>query len=149
MRRSIRLAGAAAALATIVTAGCAGPVEEAKHKTKEPYAVDKYADTGLTRVRLTAKAAERLAVLTAPVSEIRLASGAMRKVIPYAAIIYDTRGDTWTYTSPEPLVYVRQSITVDYIEDGHVYLTAGPNIGMPVVTAGAAELYGIEFGLGK
>ena len=27
-----------------------------------------------------------------------------RKVIPYGALMYDTKGDTWTFTSPKPLV---------------------------------------------
>jgi hypothetical protein len=149
MRRRVRGTAAAAVLAVLSLVGCGGPIEEAKHKATEPYSLEAYAGTGLSRVRLTAKAAERLAVATAAVEQIRTSGGTERKVIPYGAIIYDSKGDTWTYTSPEPLVYVRQSIVVDFIEGDRVYLTEGPNTGTPVVIMGAAELYGIEFGLGK
>lgn len=149
MRQKIRLATAAAVLAVLPLAGCAGQIEDAKHKVTEPYSLDKYADTGLSRVTLTAKAAERLAVKTAAVEEIRIGSGAVRKVIPYGAIIYDTKGATFTYTSPEPLVFVRQDIVVDFIDGDRVYLIEGPKTGTTVVTVGAAQLYGIEFGLGK
>jgi hypothetical protein len=144
----MRPAVLAAALAALLLGGCAGQIEEAGHKTVEPYSLDEYAE-GLNRVRLTEQASVRLAVTTAAVREIRVAAGALRKVIPYGAIIYDTKGGTFTYTSPEPLLYVRATIIVDYIDGDSVYLTEGPPVGTQVVTAGAAELYGIEFGLGK
>jgi hypothetical protein len=148
MRRRTRRAALAAALAATLLAGCAGQVEEAGHKAVEPYSLDESAQ-GLSRVRLTEQAAVRLAVTTAAVTESRVAAGALRKVIPYGAIIYDTKGATFTYTSPERLVYVRASVVVDYIDGNNVFLTDGPPVGTQVVTAGAAELYGIEFGLGK
>jgi hypothetical protein len=148
MRRGMRLAAAAVVLAVLPLAGCAGQVEEAKHKTTEPYSLDESAQ-GLSRVRLTEQAATRLAVTMAAVKETRVAAGALRKVIPYGAILYGIKGETFTYTSPEPLLYVRASVVVDYIDGNNVYLTEGPPVGTQVVTAGAAELYGIEFGLGK
>ena len=33
-----------------------------------------------------------------------------RVVIPYSAVLYDADGATWMYTSPKPLVFVRQDI---------------------------------------
>ena len=44
------------------------------------------------------------------------ASEAKQKIVPYAAVLYDLHGETWVYTSPEPLVYVRAPIAVDHIE---------------------------------
>jgi hypothetical protein len=76
-------------------------------------------------------------------------SGERRKVVPYAAVLYDTRGDTWVYTNPEPLVFVRHRVSVDYIEGDLAVLSDGPPSGTPVVTVGAAELFGIEFEIGK
>ena len=73
----------------------------------------------------------------------------MRKVVPYAAVLYDTKGDTWTYISAESLIFVRQKVKVDYIEGDQVYLTEGPAAGTTIVTSGAAELYGTETGVGK
>ena len=36
--------------------------------------------------------------------------------IPYAAVLYDPTGDTWAYTNPEPLVFVRAPIDRDPID---------------------------------
>jgi biotin carboxyl carrier protein len=76
-------------------------------------------------------------------------SGAQQKVIPYASVIYDLNGDTWAYTNPAPLTFVRGHIAVDYIDGDLAVLSDGPAAGTVVVTAGAAELYGTETGIGK
>lgn len=81
--------------------------------------------------------------------ELALSGGGQRKIIPYTAVLYDPQGDTWTYTTAEPLVFVRHPITIDYIEGDEAILTDGPQIGTSVVTVGAAELFGLEFGAGK
>ena len=78
-----------------------------------------------------------------------MGSGALRKVIPYSAVIYDLTGDTWVYTSPEPLTFVRQPVTVDYIEGDTAVLVDGPDAGTLVATVGVAELYGADTGVGK
>jgi hypothetical protein len=75
--------------------------------------------------------------------------GGPRKIVPYSAVIYDLHGDTWTYTNPEPLVFVRHSITIDYIEGDTAVLLDGPPAGITVVTVGAAELFGVELGVGQ
>ena len=71
-------------------------------------------------------------------------NGTQRRVIPYAAVLYDTEGNTWTYTSPAPLVFVRHRIVVDYIDGELAVLSEGPPTGSAVVMAGAQELYGSE-----
>lgn len=76
-------------------------------------------------------------------------SGAKRQVIPYSAVIYDLKGDTWVYTMPEPRTFVRQPIVVDYVEGDVAVLKEGPSNGAAIVVTGAAELYGTEFGTGK
>lgn len=75
--------------------------------------------------------------------------GKMHKMIPYSAVIYDVKGDTWVYTNPEPLVFVRAPIKIDYITDQVAYLTDGPATGAAIVTKGVAELFGSETGVGK
>ena len=75
-------------------------------------------------------------------------NGTPGKVIPYAAVIYDLHGETWVYTSPEPLVFVRHPIVVEYIEDDRAVLSEGPAAGTAVVIVGAAELFGVESGVG-
>ena len=75
--------------------------------------------------------------------------GEKRKIIPYAAVLYDAKGNAWVYTNPEPLVFIRQPIQIDTIVGDEVLLVEGPPAGTAVVTVGGAELYGTEFGVGK
>jgi hypothetical protein len=114
----------------------------------QPAKVEKIEGTELNRVVLTEKAAQRLAIQTTLVREEQV-NGAQRRIIPYAAVIYGLHGETWTYTSPEPLTFVRQSITVEQIDGDNVILADGPPAGTAVVTVGAAELYGTDTGIGK
>ena len=82
--------------------------------------------------------------------DFSLASGQVqRMVIPYSAVIYGVNGETWVYINPEPLVYVRQPIVIDYIDGDQVYLVEGPETGSTVVTMGVAELFGAETGVSK
>jgi hypothetical protein len=76
-------------------------------------------------------------------------SGKPQKVIPYSAVLYDPHGNSWTYTNPEPLVFVRHRIDVEYIEGDRAVLLQGPEIDAKVVTAGAAELFGVELKFGQ
>jgi hypothetical protein len=99
--------------------------------------------TGLKTLTLSDKAAERLGVETAAVA----GSGA-QTTIPYAAIVYDAAGKTWTYVNESALTYKRAEITVAEIDGETAKLTAGPPSGALVVTTGAAELYGAEIGVG-
>jgi len=67
-----------------------------------------------------------------------------QKVVPYGALYYDARGAAWVYVSKEPLAFERQSVQVDRVVGNVVVLTDGPALGTPVVTVGAALLYGAE-----
>ena len=75
-------------------------------------------------------------------------SSAGRLSAPYASVIYDSSGNTWVYTTSENLVYVRHRITIDYIDGDLAVLLDGPPDGTEVVTVGAAELFGVENGIG-
>jgi hypothetical protein len=99
------------------------------------------------RVTFSAEAAERVDIQTAAARDEQ-AEGTPRKVVPYAALLYGTNGETWIYTNPEPLVFVRQSVTVDRIEGDLAILSDGPPSGTSVVVVGATELFGTEFGVG-
>ena len=91
-------------------------------------------------VRLTQQAAKRLDVQTAPVQ----AAPGGKLVIPAAAVEYNNDGAAFTYTSPEPLAYVQQPITIDSVTADQAVLSMGPTAGTPVVTVGSAELLGVE-----
>lgn len=76
-------------------------------------------------------------------------SGEERRILPYSAVLYDPSGNTWVYTNPERLVFVREQIRIESMAGDDVILADGPDAGAAVVTVGAAELYGTEFGVGK
>lgn len=116
-----------------------------------PAKVEHLEEGNLSRVTLTTRAAQRLDIKTAPASEAVVArspNGTQRKVVPYAAVLYDAQGDTWVYTSPEPHVFVRHAVSIDYIDGDLAVLSDGPPTGTEVVTVGAAELFGTEFEIG-
>jgi len=128
--------------------------------------------TDLSRVTLSPKAAERLDIKTAAMRDEQVkarkssaadvaakptavAAGAKervvamsstRKVVPTSAVLYDAKGKTWVYTNPEPLVFVRHAVSIDYIDGDRAVLLDGPVSGTAVVTVGAAELLGTEYG---
>jgi hypothetical protein len=70
-------------------------------------------------------------------------------VVPAAAVLYDIHGGTWSYEKTAPQTFTRRRIEVRYVSDMGAVLARGPQPGARVVTAGAAELFGTEFGIGK
>ena len=141
MKRN-RLGPVVLALVVGLLPGCGRPPIETESESKA-VKVEPIEGTDLNRVTVTAEAAERLDIQMAPVRSIAL-SGKTRKAIPYASLVYDVSGNTWAYTSPESLTFVRMAVTVDYIEGDLAILTSGPPAGTQVVTVGVAELYGSE-----
>lgn len=139
-----RMAGAAFAVALLATA-CSSSSDYAY---VDPASVEEVS-ADLWRIELTPKAAERTGLETTEVVMEDIDGNGDRLMLPYSSIMYHYDGSTWTYTNPEPLTYVRAPIEIDYIDDGMVVLAAGPPEGTVVVSVGAAELYGVEFGIGK
>lgn len=144
----------AAALVLGVSACSRGAAEEQTGGYRDAK-VEAVEGSGLSRVTLSQQAANRLGIQTGEIRVQRVAAkgqvagtATARKVVPYAAVIYDERGDTWTFTSPRPLTYLRQHIKVDFIEGDTAVLSDGPAVGTTVVTVGAAELLGTELGVG-
>jgi hypothetical protein len=70
-----------------------------------------------------------------------------QKVMPYDALLYDSKGRAFTYTSPKPLTFVRKEIKVERKDGDRVVLAEGPPAGTRVVTTGAEEVYGTEVGV--
>lgn len=66
------------------------------------------------------------------------------KVVPYGAVYYDARGMPWVYVVTAPLTYERQRVGVDRVVGDVAVLSDGPPVGTPVVTVGAAMLFGTE-----
>jgi len=70
-------------------------------------------------------------------------------VVPYSSILYDIHGGTWIYENTDTTSFVRRRVEVLRITNRMAILHHGPAIGTKVVTDGAAELFGTEFGGGK
>lgn len=70
-------------------------------------------------------------------------------VVPKAALLHDAYGGTWVYVAREPQVYARVRVTVTDIIGASALLSQGPPPNARVVIDGAAELFGVEFGVGK
>lgn len=116
---------------------------EAAVKVK-PAQVEAVGGSKVSRITLHPKAAERLDIQTAQTRQ----EPSGRKIVPYAAVLYDLSGAAWVYTNPAPLTYLRHSITVESIKGEDAYLSDGPPGGTPIVMVGVAELYGTEKGVG-
>jgi hypothetical protein len=141
---------------TVVVAAVAGAGFTERPGTPPPAApqgradllgVDLGGSVAPQRVTLAPLAAERLAVSTAAVTAV---PGNPADVsIPLDALIYDPQGLAWTYVVVGPAAYERVAVKVDHIDGDHVLISAGPRAGTPVVAAGAPELLGVEYGVGK
>lgn len=130
-------------LVTLVFAGLLLSACGAKSAAPEkivPSKLEPIEGTDLSKVILTEKAAQRIGVETVS------ASGTS---VPYAAVIYDTEGNTWIYTSPEPLTFVREPIVIDRIEGDTAFLAESLPGELNVVTVGVIEIYGTETGVSK
>ena len=132
----------AGALAVWLASGRSGPESEA---TSEPAVLEPVEGSQLLRVRLTERAAERLGLRTAAVRGAVADGGTT--IVPYSALLYDTSGATWVYTNPGKLVFLRAPVRVARIDGARAFLSSGPPAGAPVVSVGAAELYGAELGV--
>jgi hypothetical protein len=138
-RHSYTWALVALLVVPLLLAACGG---EAEHEAATAAVVEEVDGTDLSKITLTPEAAERLDIKTAAVT----ANGAGR-VIPYAAVFYSPTGETWAYTNPEGLTFVREQIVVDRVEGDQAMLSKGPAPGSKVATIGVAELYGAESGI--
>lgn len=70
-------------------------------------------------------------------------------IVPSSAILYDINGGNWVYIKTASYVYSRRRVEVSHIVDDFAVLTRGLKVGDQVVVAGAAEIFGTEFGVGK
>jgi hypothetical protein len=137
----------AAMLVVLALPACGSAAAEGERTGGGLSTVEAISGSDVARVTLSQEAADRLDIETAPVAEAGKGSGST--TIPYAAVLYDPAGDTWTYTSPAPLTFVRAPIDVIRIDGDTALLADGPPPGTMVVTVGAAELLGTEYEVGE
>ena len=142
--RQPTIAIAAAAVVCLLPACKDGAAEE-EAGGGEVATVEPVEGGDVPAITLTQEAADRIDVRTEQVGSV----GKGTLTIPYAAVLYDPAGDTWTYTSPEALVYVRAPVEVERIVGDRAFLSEGPPPGTDVVVVGAAELLGTEYEVGE
>ncbi|MGE0133184.1 MAG: efflux RND transporter periplasmic adaptor subunit [Blastocatellales bacterium] len=70
-------------------------------------------------------------------------------VVPWSAVLHDINGGAWVYENIAPQQYARRRVEVRRVVNSLAVLARGPAVGAKVVTAGAAEIFGTEFGTGK
>ena len=80
---------------------------------------------------------------------LTLKQDAQSLVIPWAAVLYDFNGSEWVYEKVGDDVFRRRRVLVSHTVDDLAVLVHGPDAGAEIVVAGAAELFGTEFGAGK
>ena len=91
---------------------------------------------------LTLRPGERVMV------EVPLKGTEQGLVVPEASVLYDIHGDTWVYEDLGGNAYARRRVQIARHAGDRVVIARGLTQGIKVVTAGAAELFGTEFGAG-
>lgn len=69
--------------------------------------------------------------------------------VPQSAIVYDFHGNAWLYEKVAAHTYRRQRVEVARVEAAHAVIARGIRATAPIVSVGATELFGVEFGAGK
>ena len=112
MKRRIQFPAVLILILSLQLASCS-PKSEANSPETPPAQVVHQGGEVASRITLTADAAKRLDLQTETVQAENV-GGVERVLVPYAALIYDTTGNTWIYTSPNTLTYDRVPVTVDF-----------------------------------
>lgn len=119
------------------------------HKAEHPVEVEKIEGSDVNRITMTEHALERIDLKTDKVREQQMSrSASVRRVVPHSALIYDPKGQTWVFTSPQPRTFIKHKVDVDYVEGDLAVLNDGPPTGTVVVSTAAAEVYGADTGVG-
>jgi cobalt-zinc-cadmium efflux system membrane fusion protein len=69
--------------------------------------------------------------------------------LPASSVVRDVSGLAWVYESLPDHGYERRLVEVDRVEAGEAVVSRGIAEGTKVVTQGASQLFGVEFGSGK
>lgn len=134
----IVLLATACALQACSKAGSSSHAAAVKHSSMTPEG------DGINRITLSELAVQRLRF-----EYVEAKQSGDRMSLPYNTLLYDPMGKEWVYVGLTPTSFKRASLKVAAIDGDTVYYTEGPAEGTKVVTWGAVELSGIEYGIGK
>ncbi len=141
MQYNSRWAVAVVVMAALSLVGCSEAVVK---EVKSTPATVKKMDGGINRITLVESSTKRLGI---EFVEVKSQGGKLEA--PYDVVVYDNFGKEWVYTSPEPNVFTRTPIKIDSVVGDTLYFSEGPPAGTKMVISGAAELLGIEAGVGQ
>jgi hypothetical protein len=144
MNRSCRWLTMGLVAASVALAGCGTQAQSAPER---PSRVVPVQGTSVSRVILTPQAIRRIGLQTTPVQQLQAPGAGASESVPLTAVLYLSDGSTWVYTVAGSRTYVRQSVTIARTSGEEAMLQAGPAPGTAVVTTGAAELLGSEYGV--
>ena len=80
---------------------------------------------------------------------IPLRQGTASLAAPWSAIVFDADGGAWVYEQTGAATFVRRRVQVERAVGDVAVLVSGVRPGARVVATGAAELFGVEFGVRK
>ena len=81
-------------------------------------------------------------------TELPLKSTQKGLVVPETSVLYDIHGDAWVYEDLGSNAYARRRVQIARHAGDRAVIARGIAEGAKVVTTGAAELFGTEFGAG-
>ncbi|MBI1349302.1 HlyD family efflux transporter periplasmic adaptor subunit [bacterium] len=82
-------------------------------------------------------------------AHLTLHGEARQLALPWSAVIHDIYGGQWIYEQTAERQFVRRRVEIGWIDGEWAAVTRGVRPGMKVITAGAAEIAGTEFGFAK
>ncbi|WP_202799970.1 efflux RND transporter periplasmic adaptor subunit [Schlesneria paludicola] len=82
-------------------------------------------------------------------AHLGLKGDAKQLAIPWSSVIHDIYGGQWVYEMTGERTFVRRRVDIGWVDGTWAAIRRGLQPGTSVVTAGAAELAGTEFGFAK
>ena len=110
MQRPLRYLALLSLAAGVLFTAC-GESASDEAALEEPVTIEHLKGSEVARIELTKEAVNRLEIRTVPVWD-----KGERLVVPSAAVLVDPDGKFWVYTSPQPLLFVREGISLDHEE---------------------------------
>ncbi len=70
-------------------------------------------------------------------------------IVPWSGVVHDINGGAWVYENTGSLTYARRRVQVRRVSGSDALVASGVKPAAKIVASGAAELFGVEFGVGK
>jgi hypothetical protein len=149
-KTNLMLTAFMAVLALMIANGTSRGAED--EETDESVTVSDTPGTDVKTLTFTEDAMERLGIETGTVRQVVVSHNGVEgphRAVPLSAVTYDSEGNTWVYKNPAPDTFVREPITVEFMDAENMYLSQGPQVGDAIATTGVQEMIGAEFGVGE